>query len=286
MLIDWFTVGAQMLNFLILVWLLKRFLYKPILNAIDAREKRINIELADASTQKTQAQKQLNEFQDKNKAFDEQRIALLSKATDAAKAEQERLIDEARVEADHRRTEQADALRTEQTSLGMEITHLAQDEVFEIARKTLADLATVSLEERVAEVFARRLREMDQKTKEAMTLAVKSSAEPALVQSAFDLPTAQRAAIQNALNESFSAEVRVRFETVPDVICGIELTSNGQKLSWSIASYLKSLNQRVDALLDAHASPPSEEPDANGQRATGKNGYTENASSVAPGGAK
>ncbi len=34
--IDWFTVGAQALNFLILVWLMKRFLYKPILNAIDA----------------------------------------------------------------------------------------------------------------------------------------------------------------------------------------------------------------------------------------------------------
>ena len=38
MLIDWFTVGAQALNFVILVWLLKHFLYKPILNAIDVRE--------------------------------------------------------------------------------------------------------------------------------------------------------------------------------------------------------------------------------------------------------
>ena len=38
MLIDWFTVGAQVLNFLILVWLMKRFLYKPVLDAIDARE--------------------------------------------------------------------------------------------------------------------------------------------------------------------------------------------------------------------------------------------------------
>ena len=47
MLIDWFTVGAQALNFAILVWLLKRFLYKPILNAIDARESRIAAQLAD-----------------------------------------------------------------------------------------------------------------------------------------------------------------------------------------------------------------------------------------------
>jgi len=52
MLIDWFTVGAQALNFIILVWLLKRFLYKPILGAVDAREKRIAAELADAAARK------------------------------------------------------------------------------------------------------------------------------------------------------------------------------------------------------------------------------------------
>jgi F-type H+-transporting ATPase subunit b len=76
MLIDWFTVGAQVLNFLILVWLLKHFLYKPILNAIDAREKRIAAELADADAKKTEAQKERDDFQNKNKAFDEQRSAL------------------------------------------------------------------------------------------------------------------------------------------------------------------------------------------------------------------
>jgi len=53
MLIDWFTVVAQVVNFLILVWLLKRFLYRPILNAIDAREKRIATKLADAAAKRT-----------------------------------------------------------------------------------------------------------------------------------------------------------------------------------------------------------------------------------------
>ena len=52
MLIDWFTVGAQVVNFVILVWLMKHFLYKPILSAIDAREKRIASELAAANTKR------------------------------------------------------------------------------------------------------------------------------------------------------------------------------------------------------------------------------------------
>ena len=80
MLIDWFTVGAQVLNFLILVWLMKRFLYKPILSAIDEREKRIAAELADAAAKKAEAQKERDDFQHKNEEFEQQRAALLSQS--------------------------------------------------------------------------------------------------------------------------------------------------------------------------------------------------------------
>src|ERR1035438_6429993 len=95
MLIDWFTVGAQALNFLVLVWLMKRFLYKPILNAIDQREKRIAAELADADKKKIEARQESEEFKNKNIVFDGQRAALLSKATVDAQAERERLFADA-----------------------------------------------------------------------------------------------------------------------------------------------------------------------------------------------
>src|ERR1700733_11055519 len=111
MLIDWFTVGAQVLNFLILVWLLKHFLYKPILNTIDTREKRIATELADANTKRTEAEKERVDFQNKNKAFDEQRSVLLGKATDEANAERARLLDAARKDADTLRVNQATMLK-------------------------------------------------------------------------------------------------------------------------------------------------------------------------------
>jgi len=74
---------------------------------------------------------------------------------------------------------------------------------------------------------------MDGQTKSGLAKALKTASEPALVRSAFDLPPDQRAAIQNALNETFSAEIHVRFETAPDLISGIELTTNGQKVAWS-----------------------------------------------------
>ena len=200
MLIDWFTLGAQVLNFLILVWLMKRFLYKPILHAIDAREKRIANELADADAKKAEAQKERDELQHKNEEFDQQRVALLNTATDEAKIERERLLDEARKAADALSAKRQESLRNDAHNLNQAIRRRTQQEVFAIARKTLAELASTSLEERTAEVFIRRLREMNSQAKDAFAKSLKMSSDPALVRSAFDLSAEQRAAIQNALN--------------------------------------------------------------------------------------
>jgi F-type H+-transporting ATPase subunit b len=237
------------------VWLLKHFLYKPILNAIDTREKRIAKELADADAKKTEAQKERDEFQKKNEEFDQQRASLLTRATDEAKAGRQRLLDEARKAADALSARRQESLINDARYLNQAISRLTQKEVFSITRKALTDLASVSLEERMGEVFTRRLRELDDKAKTVLGDALKKNSEPAFVRSTFDLPAAQRAAIQNALNETFSAEIQIRFETSPDLVSGIELSSNGQKVGWSIADYLAALEKGVGELLKEKDKP-------------------------------
>ena len=255
MLVDWFTVSAQVVNFLILVWLMKRFLYKPILHAIDAREQRIATELADADAKRAEAEKEREKFQKNNEEFNRQRNDLLGKAKEEAKAERERLFDEARQAADALRAKRQDALKREQQSLNDEIARRTREEVFAIARKTLMDLAGTSLEERMSEAFTRRLRELNDEAKEGLAKALKISSDPVLLRSAFELPSEQRAAIQHVLNETFSAEIQVRFETAPDVISGIEIAANGRKVAWSIADYLASLEKSIGELLKEQSKP-------------------------------
>lgn len=250
MLIDWFTVGAQVINFLVLVWLLKRFLYRPILDAIDAREQRIAAELADADAKRAEARQERETFQDKNQNFDEQRAALLTQATEAAKTERERLLDEARQAADALRTKRQEALRQEADQLNQALRHRAQQEVFAIARKTLNDLAGASLEERLVAVFIERLQAMDDEAQTVLAEALKTASDPVRVRSVFDLPPAQRAAIETALKSTSATEVPVQFETGPDLIGGIELTVNGQRIGWSISDYLKSLEDGVGEALN------------------------------------
>lgn len=249
MLFDWLTFGAQTLNFLVLVWLMKRFLYKPILNAIDAREKRIALALADAALKQTAAQKERETFQKKNEDFDRQRNELLGQAKDEAKAERQRLQDEARQVADTLRAKKQDALTSELQALHQDIARRSREEVFAIAKKVLADLTGLSLEERMGAVFTRRLRELDDDARAALAKALKTASNPVRVRSAFELPAAQRAAIQSALNETFSGDIQIQFDTTPDLISGIELTVNGWRVAWNIADFLVSLEQRIDDLI-------------------------------------
>jgi F-type H+-transporting ATPase subunit b len=249
MLIDWFTVGAQALNFIILVWLMKRFLYQPILTAIDAREAKLAAERADADAKKAEAHKERDSFQQKNAAFDAQRQAHLLEMTDAVHAERQRLLDEARQAADLLASKRRTALADEANALHQSISLRVQQEVFAIARKALADLAGVGLEERLSAAFTARLGSLDAPAHAQLAAALASTSEPAVVRSAIALTEADRATIRNALNETFSADVPVRFDTAPDLISGISLTVNGQKLAWSIADYLAALEAGVAELL-------------------------------------
>jgi F-type H+-transporting ATPase subunit b len=257
MLIDWFTVGAQTLNFLILVWLMKRFLYQPILRAVDEREKRIAAELADADAKRAEAQQIRAEFQQKNEVFDQQRAAMLTLATDDANAERLRLLDTARLEADALQVRQLEAQRNEAYQLNQSIGRCTQQAVFAIARKALADLAELSLEQSFCNVFMRRLAEMDVKSRQGFSDAFKTAAESALVRCTFDLSAEQQTMIQNALNVSFSAEIPLQFVTAPQLIGGIELSTQDWKLAWSIADYLQTLENSVNELSAAQAGLPA-----------------------------
>src|ERR1700712_4715479 len=113
MLIDWFTVGAQVLNFVILVWLLKRFLYQPVLDAIDAREARIATQIAETTASQATALQEQADFKRRNDDFDAHRQALLKQATADADAERQRLIDNARQAADASTAKRQEAERSD-----------------------------------------------------------------------------------------------------------------------------------------------------------------------------
>ncbi|MFC1534931.1 hypothetical protein ACFL7M_16380 [Thermodesulfobacteriota bacterium] len=173
----------------------------------------------------------------------------MRKATEEAQAERQRLLDEARQETDVLSAKRQETLRNDAHNLNQAISRRTQQEVFAIARKAMTDLAGSSLEERMVDLFVRRVRELNGEEKQLLASALKASPSPVIVRTALDLPPAQCASTEGAIKETFGTETQVQFETSPDLISGIELTMNGQKVAWSIADYVASLEKGVDELL-------------------------------------
>ncbi|MCK4469172.1 MAG: F0F1 ATP synthase subunit B, partial [Desulfobacterales bacterium] len=100
MLIDWFTVIAQIINFLVLVYLLKCFLYGPIIKAMDKRQEKIALRLEGARKKKQEAEQEAELFLKKNKEFDSRYEEMLSQIKKEVETRKVELIKEARSRVD------------------------------------------------------------------------------------------------------------------------------------------------------------------------------------------
>jgi F-type H+-transporting ATPase subunit b len=253
MLIDWFTVAAQLLNFLVLVWLMKRFLYQPILAAIAAREKLIAAELADAAARQGAAQHLGAEFAAKSSAFDQQRAALLAEAVAAAKASNAALLEQGQATDAAQRAQHAAALAAEQQRLCAGITLRARDEVLAAVRQALSDLGDETLEAAMVRSFMRRLEQLDPPSRASLAAALAADPASAEVRSAFTLDATQQAALSAALGATGIAPQALKFGPAPDLLCGIEFRLKGWSLAWNLDQYLQDFAQRSGSLLQGNA---------------------------------
>jgi F-type H+-transporting ATPase subunit b len=245
MKVDWFTVIAQVINFLLLVWLLKRFLYKPILNAIDKRENKIKSQLQDAETKKIEAKREQEEFKQKNDDFDERKKGLMEKAVEESKTAGEKLLEEVRKAANDLDIKLKKSAQETLKNTNKEIAQKTQREVFAISRKVLMDLSGVSLEEQSVAVFINKLSELNEAEKKQFLSSFKSNSNEVLIKSAFELPNKQQDEIKKAIDEILEAKGKYEFKVNAEVINGIELTANGYKLAWSISAYINAIEKSI-----------------------------------------
>jgi F-type H+-transporting ATPase subunit b len=244
MLIDWFTVAAQIINFLLLVWLLKRFLFGRILRAIETRERGIAQRLAEADAKDTAAAEQLALYQAKLHEFEQQRQELLAQAKLEAGKQQAALLAEAREQVRALGANWETDLDRERNSFLTDLRRRAATEILALARQTVADLACVDIQRCAVQVFLEKIRALDQ---DACLALSKGELE---IRTAFDMPEAMRAEVQQALRERLDAPVTVRFERAPGVGLGIELRGNGWRIGWNSESYLERLEEDLREALE------------------------------------
>jgi F-type H+-transporting ATPase subunit b len=250
MRIDWLTVAAQVVNFLVLVYLLKRFLYAPVIAAMTRRQQRVAQELADAATREREADAKAQAFQQQTDAFERSKAEMLEAAAGEVEVRRKALLDEARREVDATRASWRQAVEREQREFLGALRRQAAVALVGTARQLLTELADAELERQIVRVFVRQLAGLD----EAGRAALRGNAHDGMtLASSFELDADARAALETALaRDVFDGQLpALSYRRSEQLICGIELHTAGYKLDWSLDARLQSFEDAVTAALPA-----------------------------------
>lgn len=250
-LFDWFTVLAQIVNFLILVALLKHFLYARILKAIDSREGAIKARLAEAEEKVHEAELEKQDYEKRLGDLEAARDEMLQQGRQDAERTRLELTRKAREEISALEERWRADLERERSALFQDIRGRAAGEILFVVRRALHELACCDLDQCAARVFLNKLASLE-------AGAWKELAGQAIViRSASELPAEVRSAIEATLAMQAIPPSCVRFERAESLGWGLELRANGRKIAWSAEGYVDALEERLRDTLEKKAGEVS-----------------------------
>jgi F-type H+-transporting ATPase subunit b len=250
MQIDWFTFGAQIANFLLLVWLLRRFLYGPITSAMAERQQRIADRFEEAREKRETAESEATQHRQKLEELAATRDEKIAAAEDAARERRREMIEEAREEADRLEAQWKEAVRRERETFLKDLSERVSHETTELAQRALRDLAHEELEQAVVRVFLDRLRTLDDDRRQLLADAVRADDEPVEVHTVFELRDENKHRLSETLRAVTGMEVGLEFEQDAGLGLGIELRAGGHKAAWSLQSYFADMEERIRERID------------------------------------
>ncbi|OPL12498.1 MAG: hypothetical protein AVO34_07240 [Firmicutes bacterium ML8_F2] len=253
MIIDWYTIIFQIINFLILVFLLRHFLYGPIIKSMDEREQKILQREKTAEARKKEAEEEILSYRRKNEELEETEEEIMAKAHREAEQEKNRLLDEARHDVDETRKRwEADLEREKETFIN-ELRRRIGRQACLVARRCLSDLADARLEELTWSQFLKKLAGLPDEERERLRGALADGDGRVVLHSAFDTGDKQVKELEIALKEllpSRDDQLEVVARSEPDLICGLELESGGYRVAWNVESYLQDVEEQILKELD------------------------------------
>lgn len=249
MQIDWVTVAAQIINFLILIWLLQHFLYGPIVGAMRRREQRIEDRLKEAQKKQQDANKEAETFRNKQAEIENQRDDLIGQARQEAKVFHQSLENEAREYVKQARNAWFKQLAQEKDEFLIELRMQTAKQVQDICRSALFDLAESKLEGQMVLRFCDRFKSLDNEHLQKIVEAAKQAGNEIIIESSYELPPSMKAQIKKIVNETLKKSFEIRYFQANDAPIGIRLRAGSQIVEWSLNRYLDQVEKAIENKL-------------------------------------
>lgn len=248
MLIDWFTVAAQAINFLVLVALLKWLLYDRIIKAMDQRQADIADRFALAEEEKQTAIQEREGLSKDRQELEKSRERRISEAREQAQEEKNRMLEKARNEVEKNANSWRQALEREKSELARRLAFVAAGQVMEVGRRALSNLTGKGHLGDSVDVFLERLASMDKENKKKVSDTI--GANTVTITSSQELSSADRSRLTRTVHNFLAQENDVKYAIDPELVLGLELSSQGMRLAWNARDYLESIERAILDVLD------------------------------------
>lgn len=221
--LDWTTFVLEIINFLVLVWILQHFLYRPVMNVVAQRRAAIAHSLQEAQAAQEQAAALKAQYENRLADWQQEREAARQQLRDEIEAERQKLTAQLQTElAEQGRKEQALAARRNETLL-REARHQARLLSEQFAAKLLTRLAGPAVEGQLLEMLLEDLAALPEAQRKNLAAAQRDAQAPLPVISAFALNDAQRQRLVAALQKTLAAPVACEFRADPAVLAGVSV---------------------------------------------------------------
>ncbi|MBS0336205.1 MAG: F0F1 ATP synthase subunit delta [Proteobacteria bacterium] len=236
---DWTTFALEVVNFLVLVWLLQRLLYKPVTNAIAERKAAIEKTLADARSLEAAALSLKQHYESRMAEWEEEKARAQVKLGSEVEAERARLMDALRASLEQER-ERARALEERRI---LELRHKMEEgalaEGARFAANLLSRLASPDLEEKIRVLLIEDLPQLGDADLQSLRAAFKDEHARIRVTSRYPIAEPQRASLSEALGRVAGTPVACEFGPDPDLVAGLRISIGSWVLRCNLQDELK-----------------------------------------------
>jgi F-type H+-transporting ATPase subunit b len=221
--LSWTTIALEAINFLILVWLLKRFLYRPVLNVIARRKEDIDKKLSDAEQTRAEADELRERYEGRLDDWEQEKNEARRELQQELDEERSRKMGEIEtaLEAERERSRVLEQRRAQETVRDAERTALEQTTQF--AARLLTKLAGPELQPRLINMLVEDLAGLPAARRRRIAEIWHQNELPVRTVSACALSSSEQRMLEDALDSLLGEKPRYSYDIDTELVAGVRV---------------------------------------------------------------
>jgi len=248
MSINWFEIVAQIINFFLILFILQKLLYKPVLKAMKERERRTLEGQVEADEKMRDAKELVDVYEKKIADIEKEKRDILDDAKKQADAIKENLLVKYKDEAEGKRKAYLKEIEDEKNDFTVNLRKNLGASAIKIASHVLASISSKELEQEVFLAFIHNLKDLRNNIPDFDTLKEGKIS----IHSFRDLTRDEKEAIANTLKEQMENIKNINYLTDPKLVLGYELNLETYTVNANIENYLSKIEKEIVENIDTN----------------------------------